>query len=92
MSNMARLTDEHRPVSTRTTDELQEVMDGELRPWTIAVDVARNEVTCRLIGGHAIAIHSGDVGAVAGVLKSKPCEVELRPESCVFQWVPWGEL
>lgn len=68
MSNMARLTDEHRPVATRTMDELREVLDGVTGPLEIGIDGDKEEVLFKLCRGPAIAIHEGDVGTVRGAL------------------------
>ncbi len=68
MSNMARLTDEHRPLVTRTMDELHEVLDGVKGSIEIGVDVENEQVLFKLCRGPAIAVHRGDVGAVRGAL------------------------
>jgi hypothetical protein len=66
MSNMARLTDDHRPVATRTMDELHEVLDGVTGWIEIGIDVKHEEVLFKLCRGPKIAIHEGDVGTIRG--------------------------
>ncbi len=71
MSNMARLTDDHRPVATRTMGELREVLNGVTGPLEIGVDVEHEQVLFKLLRGRgslAMAIHEGDIGVVCHAL------------------------
>jgi hypothetical protein len=68
MSNMARLTDDHRPVATRTIDELREVLDGVTGSIEVFIDAGREQVLFKRCRGPAIAVHEGNVGTVGKAL------------------------
>ncbi|KKK90003.1 hypothetical protein LCGC14_2727450 [marine sediment metagenome] len=88
MSNMARLIDEHRPVVTRTADEVRGALAGEYRKLSLDVRTKDGEVLLAVLGSHDVVVHRGEEDAFFGVLRSGPFDIKITPDVCVVQQWP----